>query len=474
VFTRTTAALCLLLAFSAHAHAQEQPAQDLEGELGVGLMADEGDGAKTPAAVPEPETPGTAPETSPELSLLDADAAPSEAPAASAWDSSGEIAFEARAFQPDHRKDTKDWNSGLFGRLSLGAEKNHFALRARGFGRADAVDHQRSLAVIEELWAEARASFLSLRVGFDVFNWSATEAFHPADIINARNLDSDIERYEKLGEPMANLTFRWSSGSISAFVMPFRMHPLLPSPHSRMSPVPEGIRLGKFAYLDDTGRLTNQRLAPQGGLVLRQTLGHADLTVHAVHHTDRSQPEVYYDAKNSQYRPLLRTVTQIGGTYQQVLEPVILKIEWAYRRFENPSDREVLLATLKKRDHFQGAVGLEYGFMLGKVESTLIVEAQSIFFTTEEVRKNLQMFQRDALVGYRLLFPDAGASTVNLLGIIDLEDPGKIIANASFTRRLGNDFQISVAARLIVGKNDSTVNIPSNADHLRIFLTRYF
>jgi hypothetical protein len=444
----------------------------LETQLGVGLMADEFDATSAGPAAASAGEPGPVPS----LSLM-ADPSADSAPASSdsPWESRGEVALEARAFLDDHRQDTQDQNVGLFARVMVQGERPHAVLRAKAFARADALDRRRSLVVAEELWAELKTSFVSLRVGADLFNWSATEAFHPADIVNARNLDSDIERYEKLGEPMAELTFRWPSGSVDLFAMPYRMNPVLPSARSRLSPVPEGVRLGKFAYLDDSGRLTTRRFAPQGGLLVRQTVGGADLTLHAVHHTDRSQPEVYFDLARMEPRPLLRTVTQLGGTYQHVMGPVISKLECGYRWFVNPSHRERALDTLKKRDHLLCAVGLEYGFVLGRTESALIAEVESVLLASEEVRKSLQVFQRDALLGYRLSLGDTSASTLSLVGIMDIDDPSQVLVNSSFTRRLGNGFELSLALRLVFGPDETaTVSLPSDSDHVRLFLTRYF
>ena len=79
-----------------------------------------------------------------------------------------------------------------------------FKQKARLYGRIDQQDSGRTVLVVEELWLEWKTSDLRVRVGADLLNWSATEAFHPADIMNARNLDSDVESYEKVGEPMVS------------------------------------------------------------------------------------------------------------------------------------------------------------------------------------------------------------------------------------------------------------------------------
>ena len=58
-----------------------------------------------------------------------------------------------------------------------------FRQELRVLGRAAAVDESRSDLILEELWAGWR-SWVGVLVGAQPINWSATEAFHPADIIS--------------------------------------------------------------------------------------------------------------------------------------------------------------------------------------------------------------------------------------------------------------------------------------------------
>ena len=117
------------------------------------------------------------------------------------WSSRGQIALEGRTFLDDDDGLTVDRGIGLFGRLQVDHRSKPFRERLRLYGRLDREDTERTILVVEEAWAEWKAKPFKLRVGIDLLNWTATEAFHPSDILNSRNLDSSIQNYDKLGEP---------------------------------------------------------------------------------------------------------------------------------------------------------------------------------------------------------------------------------------------------------------------------------
>jgi hypothetical protein len=411
-------------------------------DLGVGLMAD--DTAVTPPV--------------PALAVE--------------WQSGGELGWETRAFRPDEAPESRDLNTGLFGRLYLEARGRDARGRIRGWGRAERTGGGRSRAVLEEAWLEVDLEpSLSVRAGVDVLNWSTTEAFHPGDIVNARNLDSDVERYEPIGEPMVALTGRWRGGGVTGYFFPYRVRPLLPAVDSRLYPIPRHFELGSWGVVDSGGLLVTGRFGPQGAVRLRQTIGAADLTLHAVHHVDRTQPDSFFDAEEGRLRPVLRSVTQVGGSYEHVMGRAILKAECVYRWFVPPAD-DLLLG---ERDHLIGAAGLEIGWQWGRAESTLFAEAQSIFLADEDTRRDLAIFQRDAYLGYRLALGDTASTTFSAGAIMDLETTGDWFINASATRRFLNDWELAVLLRLVLGQTALTaVTVPADADHVGMSVRRYF
>ncbi len=404
----------------------------------------------------------------------------SEARAKSKWKSQGQLALEGRTFSDDANPLTVDQGLGLFGRLELEHKHKPFKEKARLYGRLDQQDMRRTILVIEELWAEWDLGPFELRVGADILNWSATEAFHPADIINARNIDSDAENYEKIGEPMVQLSTRIGRGTLKGIFMPFYSQPILPSSRSRLNFLPPGIDATELETLrlDYRGELTDSRFGPQGALRFTQTIGDADLDLHVIHHMDRSQPEVLFDLNSGTIHPVFRAVTQVGGTYQHVVDAFVFKLEAGYRWFVEPEGGTTIYGPLQERNHLQVAVGAEYGVLSDSdVEHTFILEAQSVFGVDEDIRKSLQLFQRDALLGYRISLGDVDSTEVLVSMIVDLEDPEHVFLNANFKQRFLESWSVSAGARMLFSPETTAsggINVPPGASHVRVVLTRYF
>ena len=402
------------------------------------------------------------------------------ADAKSKWKSQGQLALEARTFSDDANPLTVDQGIGLFGRLELEHKHKPFREKARLYGRLDQRDMSRTILVVEALWAEWDMGPLELRVGMDILNWSATEAFHPADIINARNIDSDAENYEKLGEPMVQLSTRIGRGTLTGIFMPFYSEPILPSSRSRLNFMPPGIEPTELETLrlDYRGQLTDSRFGPQGALRFTQTIGDADLDLHVVHHMDRSQPEVLFDLATGSIHPVFRAVTQVGGTYQHVLDAFVFKLEAGYRWFVEPEGGTTIYGPLQERNHLQVAVGGEYGIVTDSdVEHTFILEAQSVFGVDEDIRRSLQLFQRDALLGYRITLGDVNSTEILVSMIVDIEDPEFVFLNANFRQRFLETWSISAGARMLFSPDTPStggINVPPGASHVRDVLTRHF
>ena len=95
----------------------------------------------------------------------------------------------------------------------------------RAISRVDSIDADRNIVYIEDAWIGFRWWRLYVKAGWQLYNWTGTEAFHPADVMNSRNFDSDLENAEKLGELSASLEIEIPFGSITAYYMPYYQDP---------------------------------------------------------------------------------------------------------------------------------------------------------------------------------------------------------------------------------------------------------
>ena len=308
------------------------------------------------------------------------------------WSSRGQLGIESRGFLDDDNAVTVDQALGLFGRLQIDHKSKPFRERLRLYGRLDREDLERTILVVEEAWVEWKAKPFRVRAGFDLLNWTATEA-STHQIFSTANLDSSIQNYDKLGEPMVSLSYKGAIGVLTAYFLPSVINPILPSPNSRLSFSP-GLQT-QFAYLDQNGELLDDWFKPQGALRWNRGFDDFDLSFHAVRHLDRSQPNIgLLDGAPTAF---FQTVTQLGGTYQHVLGAWILKCEGGWRFFE-PIAIQSGLALLSegtgKPNHGRLALGLEYGTSLASgAESTLILEGQTILGTTRAEALELDLFR---------------------------------------------------------------------------------
>jgi hypothetical protein len=403
------------------------------------------------------------------------------------WTSKGDLALDGRVFPDDDNAATIDHGLGLQGRLELRHRHGPFDEKVRVYGRMDHYDEQRSTLAWEEAFIQVGSERVRLRAGLDIVNWTATEAFHPADVINARNLDSDLENLEKIGEPMVALLLRpfgeSAETTVTLLALPYRSEPIFASQHSRLNfGSPMFDLRGTRRMLDRRGRFTDDNWGPQGAIAVRQVLGPVDLTLHVLEHMDRSQPLVLFDPMVLRPFLLFQTVRQVGGTYQHAIGALLLKLEGAYRHFIDPQDPlpgvPLTVFTAGLPDHGQLALGLEYGVTHeGGPESTFLLEGQTLLGVSgATARAQLSVFQRDVLVGYRFALNDESSKEFLFGAIFDLERSGETLFNFSYQQRLDETWTLRAGLRLFHAKPDSPSPLATlrKSDHLRLTLTRHF
>lgn len=359
--------------------------------------------------------------------------------------SSGSVSLESRVFEPDDADDTEDVGLALTTRLEVRYRERPWRVVLRGFARLDALDDTRNIFDLEEANGSYSLGRLTLTVGSQVLNWSATEAFHPSDIINSRNFDSDLANPEKIGEPMVELQMRFLQGSIAAYYMPFRPEPKLLPATSRLSFLPAGVELGEPLWLDRSGLASKE--APQGAVRVVQTIGPADVSLHVVDHSDRSQPTFTVDPESNALRPTYHMVTQAGLTYVQVSGGLLVKLEAAMRSFRAPNVVVGMEPVAPQRSHQVAAIGLEYTWATANGhQATFIAEGQAVN-QGERIRGQLDPFQRDVLIGYRRIFNDVKGRDILFLFITDAERPNEYVVSAQYGQRLTDQWSVAGVVR---------------------------
>ena len=401
----------------------------------------------------------------------------------------GEIAVEARQFTGSAVPGTEDKGLALFGRFEGSYRQSEWEARVRGFGRADYYDPKRNIAAAEEAFVQYRKGDWRVRLGADIVNWSATEAFHPADTLNARNFDSDIESFEKIGEPMLAVQWTPSEGTaLQLFLMPFYLQSAFPSPRSRLNFAAPGVNLqGKEKLFDRNGQFTDSRTGAQAALRLMQTIGKAELSLYAMQHMDKLQPMPALDLATGQPALVFQTTRQAGITYQQAFENgVLAKLETAYTWFLRPSDpaataaaNQLAFATepFPNRNHSQIAGGFEYTIEHGWGSSTLILEAEAISGVDQVYWPTLSFFPRDVLFGYRLAFSTADSRAIRAAYVVNWDQPAQKFFNLAYEQRIGDSYTLRAGYRAFAGRDVPQpigFDALARGDHVFVTLVRHF
>ena len=116
-------------------------------------------------------------------------------------------------------------------------------LTFKPFIRFDGQDTERTHYDIRELlWDrkyENGGKPWQLRIGYDKVFWGTAESNHLVDVINQTDLIENIDRTQKLGQPMVRLTTSRSWGTLDMFLLPYFREPTWAGVNGRLrSPQP--------------------------------------------------------------------------------------------------------------------------------------------------------------------------------------------------------------------------------------------
>jgi hypothetical protein len=383
--------------------------------------------------------------------------------------SQGEVALSARAFSPDENADIYDQGLAASFHLDVKAKQSGgFRQQLRLTGRAASIDGDRSALIVNDAWVGWRNRSLQLSVGAETFNWSTAEAFHPTDTLNSRNLDSDVENPEKMGELAAKVRVRFLTGGLTLVYLPMRVAPRLPGIRSRLNWT-QGTALGTTTWADQNGKTSTGRFAPQYAARLDQTLGQTDVTLHYVAHNERMVPNLLVNPATGETALVFPFVERFGGSVVSPLGDWLFKLEGEYRTYQDINTQPgLILATGATKDHAAIAAGFDYGWSYeAGSEGTLLIEGQ-VLHAPGTATKDMGLvgpFQRDVLLGYRHAFNDT-EDTQFLVGIIaDVERVGECMSTLTGSQRLNNDWKLEGKYQFIYAPNEASLLYQQDGTH---------
>jgi hypothetical protein len=372
----------------------------------------------------------------------------------------GEISVETRMFpaEPQFPEQFRFFNLSLSvtPEFEWFSEDGDQAFVFKPFYRWDQNDPSRTHADIRELYYEWVKDEWTVQVGINKVFWGVTESNHLVDVINQTDLVENFDGEDKLGQLMAHVTWEPTFGTFEFFLLPGSRPQMYPSLTGRP----------RFGIRVDPGQRIYGPGAGEGDLdfALRfsNNYGPLDLGVSYFNGTTR-QPlfEFGTDFENKPVLiPVYDEISQIGLDAQYTQGGLLLKLEAIHRSGQGDP-------------FFAATGGFEYTFPDVK-ESGIDVGLVGEYIYDERGEFAPTPFTNEIFLGARFAFNDEQSTDLLAGGIIDAKT-GATFLSVEGSRRLADDYKLSVEARAFVGVPEEDFLRGFRYDHhLQLELTRYF
>ena len=390
------------------------------------------------------------------------------APPIGAVELSGHVEVESRSFtqSPAYPRQRRHGASlAVQPELYHSFDDRHQSLLFTPFLRLDAADEERTHFDIRELLYQRVFDGAELRAGIGRVFWGVTESYNLVDVINQTDLVENIDREDKLGQPLVNLTLIRDWGALDLFVLPGFRERTFPGREGRLRSEPF-IDTERAVYESGAGR---QRV--DYAVRWSHTLGDLDIGLAHFHGTSR-EPRLVPACAAPPCDPLSVEGGFVLAPHYDVVHRISLDLQ---------ATRDAALWKLEAL-HESGQGGDSYLAWVAGVEYTWFGVTESSFdlgLLVEHLYDGRgegapHPLENDAFAGLRLAFNDE-ASTDLLAGVIaDAEgDATNFVLEAS--RRIGDGWKVELEARAWTGVDplDPMFSVQRD-DYVQITLSRFF
>ncbi len=324
------------------------------------------------------------------------------------------------------------------------------------FVRLDKSDNERSHFDIREFIFYSNHDSWEVKAGIGKVFWGVTESQHLVDIVNQTDLIENLDGEEKLGQPMINLSFIRDWGNTDLFILPgFR---------PRTFPGMDG-RLRTEPYVTSDQELYSSSKEEKHidyAMRYNHTLDDWDIGISHFYGTNR-EPEFVSgtDGKgNPVLVPFYKQLHQTGLDLQWVNADWLWKLEAVHKRISGDS-----------YNAYTG--GFEYTLVgINNSDMDLGLISEFLYDTRGDTASTL--FQRDILLGARLVFNDTQSSEI-LTGVVIDPDSKEKLYSLEASTRLTDNWKLNVEARIFSGLLSSSAFYSlRDDDFLQIELLYYF
>jgi len=360
--------------------------------------------------------------------------------AASAGEWSGSIALETRLFRHDGADTRQDSDS-----LSMSFLPEYYAewndgrdsLTFEPFIRIDSGDSERTHADIRELMWIHVADNWELHLGIGKVFWGVTESRHLVDIINQTDLVENLDGEDKLGQPMAHLSWVRGWGTVDLFMLPGFRERTFPGKRGRLRTVP---------YVDsDLARYEDSRKQRHIDWAARWSRSVDIWDIGISHFSGTSREPRMVSTRDRSGNPVLSPfydqINQTGLDVQATVDEWLLKLEWISRRGQG-------------QRYSAMTAGFEYS-VVGILDSAHDLGLLAEYLYDGRGKDSPGLFEDDLFMGARWVWNDS-QDTEFLAGMVLDAGSSERSFRLEGSRRIGQGLKLNVEAQMFT-------NIPGHS-----------
>ena len=336
------------------------------------------------------------------------------------------------------------------------------------FLRLDTADDGRTHFDVRELLYERVFDSAELRAGIGRVFWGVTESYHLVDVVNQTDLVENVDREDKLGQPLVNLTLIRDWGALDFFVLPGFRERTFPGREGRLRSEPF-VDTDRATYGSGAGR---QRI--DHAVRWSHAIGDFDVGVAYFHGTSR-EPRLRPLPVCADGRPALASGCRPAGT---VLAP----------RYDVV--RRTLLDLQATRDAMLWKLEALHGSGQGDSWIAWVAGFEYTWFGIDESAVDLGLLvehlfdgrgghapgplENDVFAGVRFAFNDEAGTDV-LAGVIADAEGDATTLNLEASRRIGERWKVEIEARAWIGVEGDDPMFPLHRDdYVQLTLSRFF
>ena len=320
------------------------------------------------------------------------------------------------------------------------------------FYRYDQHDDERSHSDIRELsWTGVYDTF-EITAGISKVFWGVTESQHLVDIINQTDQVENVDGEDKLGQPMVRFSTERDWGVLDLFILPgFR---------ERSFAGIEGRPRPALIIDSDTATYESSKEDKHIDYAVRWLGFFDEVEIGLSYFSGTGRDPETFNFNGSVLTPHYAQIDQIGLDAQAIIE------DWTWKL-------ELISRKSKLEKYLAATAGFEYtlyGLFESQSDLGIVIE----YLYDDRGDQANTAFQNDITTALRWALNDEQSSEV-LLGIItDLNDT-QVASFVEASRRLGDEFKLTVEARSF---NNTVTGRPLHDfredDFLRVDLGWYF